>query len=144
MVLWKWIAHLHGLDITALLYRGEIIGATIGFYSEAEHVYLTLVTATHRSLQGGLGVGLFLRRQQLNQLARRLHPDLGPLEVVSLSANPDGANRGAVSFQRHVFTEKLNYKELPDAMSVIERIATANPNLGIDRILQQDVTPMWF
>ena len=144
MVLWKWIAHLHGLDITALLYRGEIIGATIGFYSEAEHVYLTLVTATHRSLQGGLGVGLFLRRQQLNQLARRLHPDLGPLEVVSLSANPDGANRGAVSFQRHVFTEKLNYKELPDAMSVIERIATANPNLGIDRILQQDVTPMRF
>ena len=144
MVLWKWIAHLHGLDITALLYRGEIIGATIGFYSKAEHVYLTLVTATHRSLQGGLGVGLFLRRQQLNQLARRLHPDLGPLEVVSLSANPDGANRGAVSFQRHVFTEKLNYKELPDAMSVIERIATANPNLGIDRILQQDVTPMRF
>ena len=40
-VLWKWIAHLEGLDITALLYRGEVIGAAIGFYSEEEHVYLT-------------------------------------------------------------------------------------------------------
>jgi hypothetical protein len=51
--LWKWIAHLEGLDITALLYRGEVIGTAIGFYSEEEHVYITHVTAVHRNLQGG-------------------------------------------------------------------------------------------
>eukprot|EP00966_Prymnesium_polylepis_P226226 5232928-Prymnesium_polylepis.1 len=106
-VLWKWIAHLEGLDITALMYRGEVIGAAIGFYSEEERVYLTHVTATHRSMRGGVGVGLFLRRQQLQYLQQRLGPGHGPLEIVSLSANRDGDNRGAVQFQRHVFTQRL-------------------------------------
>jgi hypothetical protein len=143
-VLWKWIAYLEGLDITALLYRGEVIGAAIGFYSEEEHVYLTHMTAVHRYLQGGVGVGLFYRRQQLQHLEQRLRPEQGPLEVVSLSANRDGENQGAVHFQRHVFTKKLGYDELPGALPIIERIAEANPALGLDRIMGQNVTPVRF
>ena len=143
-VLWKWIAHLEGLDITALLYRGEVIGAAIGFYSEEERVYLTHVTATHRSMRGGVGVGLFLRRQQLQYLQQRLGPGHGPLEIVSLSANRDGDNRGAVQFQRHVFTQRLGFEDLRGALPIIRRIAEANPELGLDRILQQDVTPLRF
>eukprot|EP00966_Prymnesium_polylepis_P102965 2384927-Prymnesium_polylepis.1 len=30
-VLCKWIAHLEGLDFTALLYRGEVIGLRLAF-----------------------------------------------------------------------------------------------------------------
>eukprot|EP00966_Prymnesium_polylepis_P003977 90880-Prymnesium_polylepis.1 len=100
-VLWRWIAHVDGLDITALLYRGEVIGAAIGFYADVERVYLTHMTAVHRNLQSEVGVGLFLRRQQLQQLEQRLRPGHGPLEVVSMSANRDPENRGAVQFQRH-------------------------------------------
>ena len=143
-VLWKWIGQLQGLDVTALLYRGEVIGATIGFYSEEERVYLTHMTATHRSLQGGVGVGLFLRRQQLQQLEQRLRPGHGPLEVVSLSANREGENRGAVEFQRHVFTQRLGFEELQGALPIIQRIAAATPELGLDRILRQDVTTLRF
>ena len=143
-VLWKWIGQLQGLDVTALLYRGEVIGATIGFYSEEERVYLTHMTATHRSLQGGVGVGLFLRRQQLQQLEQRLRPGHGPLEVVSLSANREGENRGAVEFQRHVFTHRLGFEELQGALPIIRRIAEATTELGLDRILRQDVTPLRF
>ena len=40
---WQLIADVPGLDITALLYRGEVIGAAVGFYSNAEHAYLTHV-----------------------------------------------------------------------------------------------------
>ena len=40
-LLWRWIAHVPGIDITALLYRGEVIGAALGFYSDAEQTYLT-------------------------------------------------------------------------------------------------------
>ena len=144
IVLWKWIAHLEGLDITALLYRGEVIGATIGFYSEEEHVYLTHMTAVHRNLQGGVGVGLFLRRQQLQQLEQRLRPEQGPLEVVSLSANRDGENRDAVQFQRHVLTQRLDFEELQGALVIIKRIAEAIPELGLDHIMWQDVTPLRF
>ena len=144
IVLWKWIAHLEGLDITALLYRGEVIGATIGFYSEEEHVYLTHMTAVHRNLQGGVGVGLFLRRQQLQQLEQRLRPEQGPLEVVSLSANRDGENRDAVQFQRHVFTQRLDFEELQGALVIIKRIAEAIPELGLDHIMWQDVTTLRF
>ena len=143
-VLWKWIAHLEGLDITALLYRGEVIGAAIGFYSEEEHVYLTHMTAVHRNLQGGVGVGLFLRRQQLQHLEQRLRLEQGPLEVVSLSANREGENRGAVEFQRHVFTQRLGFEELQGALPIIRRIAEATTELGLDRILRQDVTPLRF
>ena len=143
-VLWKWIGQLQGLDVTALLYRGEVIGATIGFYSDEESVYLTHMTATHRSLQGGVGVGLFLRRQQLQHLQQRLRPGHGPLEVVSLSANREGENRGAVEFQRHVFTQRLGFEELQGAMPIIRRIADATQELGLDRIMQQDVTPLRF
>jgi len=143
-VLWKWIAHLEGLDITALLYRGEVIGAAIGFYSEEEHVYLTHMTAVHRNLQGGVRVGLFLRRQQLQHLEQRLRLEQGPLEVVSLSANREGENRGAVEFQRHVFTQRLGFEELQGALPIIRRIAEATTELGLDRILRQDVTPLRF
>jgi hypothetical protein len=143
-VLWKWIGQLQGLDVTALLYRGEVIGATIGFYSEEEHVYLTHMTATHRSLQGGVGVGLFLRRQQLQHLQQRLRPGHGPLEVVSLSANRDGENRGAVQFQRHIFTQRLGFEELQGALPIIQRIAEATPELGLGRIMRQGVTPLRF
>jgi hypothetical protein len=37
---WQSIADVPGLDITALLYRGEVVGAALGFYSNAEHAYL--------------------------------------------------------------------------------------------------------
>jgi hypothetical protein len=143
-VLWKWIALVPGLDITALLFRNEIIGATIGFYFEHENVYLTHVTAAHRGLQGGAGIGLFLRKQQLGQLTQRLDPRGGPLQVISLSANPDEDNRGAVHFQRHVFTTKLGYEELLGGLPIIMRIAAAKPELLLDRIMQQDVTPLLF
>ena len=143
-LLWKWIAYLEGLDITALLYRGEVIGAAIGFYSEEEHVYITHMTAVHRNLQGGAGVGLFLRRQQLQHLQQRLGPGHGPLEVVSLSANRDGENRGAVQFQRHVFTQMLGFEELRSALPIIQRIAEVAPELGLDRIMMQNVTPLRF
>jgi hypothetical protein len=137
---------LGGIDITALLYRGEVIGATIGFYSEEEHVYLTHTTAVHRTgtCKVGLGVGLFLRQQQLQQLEQRLRPGHGLLEVVSLSANRDGENRGAVQFQRHVFTQRLGFEELQGALPIIQRIAEATPGLGLDRIMRQDVTPLRF
>jgi hypothetical protein len=135
---------LEGLDITALLYRGEIIGAAIGFYSEEEHVYLTHMTAVHRNLQGGAGVGLFLRRQQLQYLQQRLGPGHGPLEVVSLSANRDGENRGALQFQRHVFTQRLGFEELQGALPIIQRIAEATPELRLERIMRQDVAPLRF
>ena len=143
-LLWKWIAYLEGLDITALLYRGEVIGAAIGFYSEEEHVYITHMTAVHRNLQGGAGVGLFLRRQQLQHLQQRLGPGHGPLEVVSLSANRDGENRGAVQFQRHVFTQMLGFEELRSALPIVQRIAEAAPELGLDHIMMQKITPLRF
>jgi hypothetical protein len=105
-LLWQWIAHVPGIDITVLLFRGEVIGAALGFYSATEHMYLTHATATHRSLRAGVGVGLFLRKQQLRLLAQRIDPTRGPVEVVSLSANADTSSPGAVEFQRHVFTQK--------------------------------------
>ena len=145
MLLWKRIAVLPGIDITALLYHGEVVGATIGFYSVVVHAYLTHVTATNRSLQGGTGIGLLLRRQQLQQLASRLDPTRGPLEVVPLSAHPDNDNRGAVHFQRYVFTQRMGFEELPGALQIIQRIATAQPELLLDRIIEeQDVTPLRF
>ena len=143
--LWKWIALLPGLDVTALLFKGEVVGACIGFYSPAHDVYLTHMTATHRDLQGGTGIGRFLRRQQLRQLEQRRSPDLAPLEVVSLSANStDGDNGGAVAFQRHVFTQKLGYEEVPGALPIIQRMAAENPELELDRVMRQDVTPLRF
>ena len=68
----------------------EVIGAAMGYYWAEEHTYLTHLTAVGRNLQGG-GIGLFLRRQQLHQLAQRIGPGPGPLEVVSLSASSNGA-----------------------------------------------------
>ena len=143
-MLWKWLALVPGLDVTALVFRGEVvIGAAIGYYSSAENVYLTHVTATHRDLQGDVGVGLFLRREQLRHLAQRLGPGLAPLEVVSLSANADGNSRGAAAFQRHVL-EKLGFQELLDAMQVIQRISDAKPELELGRVMRQDVTALRF
>ena len=131
--------------MTALLFKGEVVGACIGFYSPAHDVYLTHMTATHRDLQGGTGIGRFLRRQQLRQLEQRRSPDLAPLEVVSLSANStDGDNGGAVAFQRHVFTQKLGYEEVPGALPIIQRMAAENPELELDRVMRQDVTPLRF
>ena len=138
---WQWIAHAQGLDVTALLFRGEVVGAAIGFYSSNEHAYLTHVTAAHRDLRAGVGVGLFLRKQQLRLLMQRVDSTRGPLEVVSLSANPNADSRGAVSFQRNVL-EKLGFQELQDALPIIQRIAQANPGLELDRMLQQDVSPL--
>ena len=73
-----------------------------------------------------------------------MRPGHGPLEVVSLSANREGENRGAVEFQRHVFTQRLGFEELQGALPIIQRIAAATPELGLDRILRQDVTPLRF
>ena len=140
-LIWRWIALVPDLDVTALLFRGEVVGATIGFYFQAENIYLTHVTAANRSLQGG-GIGLFLRRMQLQQLAPRVGST--PLEVVSLSANPDPENRGAVHFQRYVL-RKLGFEELQGALPIVLRIAAAKPELELARILDdQDVTPLRF
>jgi hypothetical protein len=49
-----------------------------------------------------------------------------------------------VQFQRHVFTQRLGFEDLRGALPIIRRIAEANPELGLDRILQQDVTPLRF
>ena len=133
--LWKWVALVPGLDITALLYGDEVIGAALGFYSATEHTYLTHVTAVHRDLRSGAGVGLFLRQQQLRLLVQRICAAGGPVEVVSLSANADGHNRGAVGFQRNVL-EQLEFQELSGAMPVIERISEANPGLELERVLR--------
>jgi len=132
-LLWRWIAFSQGLDVTALLFRGEIIGATIGFYWTEAHVYLTHLTAVHRGLQGA-GVGLFLRRWQIHQLNQR-----GPLEVVSLSESLIGA----VQFQRRVLGS-LGFDEVPMAETVIRRLAAAHPELDLERVLQQRVTPLRF
>ena len=105
--------------------------------------YLTHVTAAHRDLRSGAGVGLFLRRQQLRLLMQRIGAAGGPVEVVSLSANADGHNRGAVGFQRNVL-EQLGFQELSGAMPVIERISEANPGLELERVLRQDVTALRF
>eukprot|EP00966_Prymnesium_polylepis_P300579 6946460-Prymnesium_polylepis.1 len=86
----------------------------------------------------------FARRQQLQHLQQRLRPGHGPLEVVSLSANRDGENRGAVHFQHHVFTQRLGFEELQGALPIIQRIAEATPELGLDHIMRQDVTPLRF
>ena len=77
-------AILGTVDVTTLLYRGDVIGATVGFHCEEEHVYLTHLTAVHRELQGA-GIGLFLRRCQVHQLTQRVGLGPEPLEVVSLS-----------------------------------------------------------
>ena len=111
--------------------------------SSTEHAYLTHVTAAHRDLRAGVGIGLFLRKLQLRLLMQRVDSTRGPLEVVSLSANPNADSRGAVSFQRNVL-EKLGFQELQDALPVIQRIAQANPGLELDRMLQQDVSPLRF
>ena len=142
-LLWRWIAHVRGIDITALLYRGEVIVAALGFYSDAEQTYLTHVTATHRDLRAGVGIGFFLRKQQLRLVAQRVDSTRGPFEVVSLSANAGANSRGAVEFQRSVLL-KLGFQELPDALSSIQRISDANPELELNRVLQQDVTPLRF
>ena len=133
-----------GIDVTALLFRGEVIGAALGFYSATEHMYVTHATATHRSLRVGVGVGLFLRKQQLRLLAQRIDPTRGPVKVVSLSANADTSSPGAVEFQRHVFTQKLGFEEVEGALSAIQRIAAAKPELSLDRVMEQDVTPLRF
>ena len=100
--------------MTALLFKGEVVGACIGFYSPAHDVYLTHMTATHRDLQGGTGIGRFLRRQQLRQLEQRRSPDLAPLEVVSLSANStDGDNGGAVPSSGTCSPKSLAMKRCP-------------------------------
>ena len=137
-LLWRWIAWLPGLDVTALLYRGDVIGATVGYYWTEEHTYLTHLTAVHRELQG-VGVGLFLRRWQLHQLTRRIGPGPGPLEVVSLSE----LSNGAVQFQRRVLSS-LGFDEVPRGGAVIRRLAAARPELELERVLQQDVTPLRF
>ena len=66
------------------------------------------------------------------------------MEVVSLSANRDGENRGAVQFQRHVFTQRLDFEELQGVLVIIQRIAEAIPELGLDRIMRQDVIALRF
>ena len=137
-LLWRWIAWLPGLDVTALLYRGDVIGATVGYYWTEEHAYLTHLSAVHRELQG-VGVGLFLRRWQLHQLTQRIGSGPGPLEVVSLSES----SNGAVQFQRRVLSS-LGFDEVPRAESVIRRLAAARPELELERVLQQDVTPLRF
>ena len=79
---WQLIADVPGLDITALLYRGEVIGAAVGFYSNAEHAYLTHMSATHPILRVGVGIGHFLRKQQLQNLMQRVDSTRGPIDVV--------------------------------------------------------------
>ena len=140
---WQLIADVPGLDITALLYLGEVIGAAVGFYSNAEHAYLTHMSATHPSLRGGVGIGHFLRKQQLQKLMQRVDSTRGPIDVVSLSANADANSRGAVEFQRNVLG-KLGFQELPDALTVIQRISDANPELKLERVMQQGVMPLRF
>jgi hypothetical protein len=140
---WQSIADVPGLDITALLYRGEVVGAAVGLYSSAEHAYLSHMSVTHPSLRVGVGIGHFLCKQQLEKLMQRVDSTRGPIDVVSLSANADANSRGAVAFQRHVL-QKFGFQELPDAMSVIQRISDANPKLMLDRVQQQDVTPLRF
>ena len=55
----------------------------------------------------------------------------------------DASKVDAVSFQRNVL-EKLGFQELQDALPIIQRIAQANPGLELDRMLQQDVSPLRF
>ena len=74
---------------------------------------------------------------------QRVDSTRGPIDVVSLSAKEDANSRGSVAFQRNVL-QKLGFQELPDAMSVIQRISDANPKLMLDRVQQQDVTPLRF
>ena len=69
---WQLIADVPGLDITALLYRGEVVGAAVGFYSSAEHAYLSHMSVTHPSLRVGVGIGHFLCKQQLEKLMQRV------------------------------------------------------------------------
>ena len=64
--------------------------------------------------------------------------------MVSLSANADTSSPGAVEFQRHVFTQKLGFEEVEGPLSAIQRIAAAKPELSLDRVIQQDVTPLRF
>ena len=125
--------------MTALLFRGDIIGATVGFYWSEAHVYLTHLTAVHRELQGA-GVGLFLRRWQIHQLSQRIGLGPVPLEVVSLSE----ASNGAVEFQRKVLNA-LGFDEVSRAESVVHRLGAAHPELDLERVLrEQDVTPLRF
>ena len=49
-----------------------------------------------------------------------------------------------MQFQRHVFTQRLDFEELQGALVIIKRIAEAIPELGLDHIMWQDVTPLRF
>ena len=142
-LLWQWLAWVPGFDVTVLFFGDEVIGAAMGFYWTEENTYLTHLTAVGRDLQGG-GIGLFLRRQQLSQLSERIGAGDGPLDVVSLSATSYADSRGAVGFQRRVFTQTLGFEEVPRAEAVIRRLAAAHPELELDRVLQQAVTPLRF
>ena len=66
---WNWLAHVPGLDITAVFHGDTCVGATIGYYSESQHAYLTHLTAVRLELQGGSGIGPYLRRKQLYWLS---------------------------------------------------------------------------
>eukprot|EP00966_Prymnesium_polylepis_P280475 6480490-Prymnesium_polylepis.1 len=55
------------------------------------------------------------------------------------------SGRGAIPASvRHVFTQRLGFEELQGSLPIIQRIAEATPELGLDRIMRQDVTPLRF
>jgi hypothetical protein len=40
--------------------------------------------------------------------------------------------------------KKLGFEEVDGALSAIQRIAAAKPELSLDRVMEQDVTPLRF
>ena len=146
--LWNWIAHTQGLDITAIFHGDKVLGATVGFFWEEELTYLTHLTAVLRKLQGGSGIGRFLREKQIDWLYERLDRkpmQSPPLHAISLSANPNVTNpSGAVGFQTHMFTDVLGWTLSTQGMERVTRLHKAHPELHLDEVLKQDVTPLHF
>jgi hypothetical protein len=166
--LWGWIALTGGLDITTVHVGDRMVAVSVGYYHAPMYTYVTHLTVVHREVQSGVGLGEFMRREQIKHLRRRLqiepmhvfnargeHMDIGEhLQVVSLSANPQtgsGADaalsRGAREFQMHIFLKKLEWTQTgPDqATEVIMRIDEAMPILKLRHTLEtMDVTPLLF
>ncbi len=146
--IWQWIAHCDGLDITALFQGDDVLGASIGFFWDEKLTYLTHLTAVRRDLQGGTGIGQFLRERQIEWLYNRLGRQPmqePPLHAVSLSANPDAANpKGAVGFQTYIFTKVLEWTITSNALPLVHALHRAHPELRLDRVLEQDVTALHF
>ena len=149
--IWQWLAHVRGLDVTAVFRGDEVLAVTIGYLWRREDIYLTHVTAVHRDFQHGSGLGPLLRKVQID--AARVAASMFALDteqsmrVMSMSANPDTHNpQGAVGAQTAML-QRLGFTSLNNpeyAEGFARALHAAKPELDLAGVLEQDVTPLMF